>query len=322
MLDLKQLQDQLLSCQQPDWAEKLPALVEQRLQQNRNSRLPEWAATLAALKEFTSTDNNLSIDTIQLGAPQTLSGAQQQLLKQTLQQLHPWRKGPFNILGVEVDTEWRSDWKWQRLEQALGPLDGLHALDVGCGSGYHVLRMLGAGASSVVGIEPTLLYVAQFLALNHFAGQSNACVLPFTLEDLGKEVEPFDLVFSMGVLYHRRSPIDHLIKLRQLTRPGGKVVLETLVVEDQQLLVPEGRYAQMRNVWFIPHPDLLMTWLTRSGFTECEVVDITATTIGEQRSTDWMTFDSLQQFLDPHDQGKTIEGHPAPVRAVITAVAN
>jgi len=110
--------------------------------------------------------------------------------------LHPWRKGPFHIMGVDIDTEWRSDWKWQRLEHCLGDLTGLNLLDVGCGSGYHVLRMLGAGANSVIGIEPTLLYVAQFLALQHFAQQEKAVVLPYSLEALGNQVAPFDLVFS------------------------------------------------------------------------------------------------------------------------------
>ncbi len=321
MLDYQRLQQQLIACDQPDWAAELPAELDEILSTNKNSRMPEWAATLASLEDFNTTSIDLKLDSIRLGYSEELPADQQQQLAQILHALHPWRKGPFNIMGIEVDTEWRSDWKWQRLEHSLGDLSDLNLLDVGCGSGYHVLRMLGAGAKSVIGIEPTLLYVAQFLALQHFARQAQAVVLPYTLEALGERVAPFDLVFSMGVLYHRRSPLDHLLKLRELTESDGRLLLETLVVEDQELLVPKGRYAQMRNVWFIPSTDQLIQWLERCGFKDCEVIDVSTTSIEEQRSTDWMTFDSLEQFLDPSDHNKTIEGYPAPSRAIILANA-
>jgi len=130
-------------------------------------------------------------------------------------------------------------------------------------------------------------------------------------------------VFSMGILYHRRSPMDHLRELRQLLKPGGQLVLETLVVEgdEGQLLVPEDRYAKMPNVWFIPSPDMLLRWMRKNGLKNPRMVDINTTSIEEQRSTDWMTFESLADFLDPNDPRKTVEGHPAPVRAVFVAEA-
>ncbi len=321
MLDIQRLQQQLVACNQPNWAESLPSELEKILSNNKNSRMPEWADALNKLNEYSSNSIDLNLNTIQLGNDTELTATQQHELTQTLLALHPWRKGPYSIMGVDIDTEWRSDWKWQRLEKSIGDLSGLHLLDVGCGSGYHVLRMLGAGAKSVIGIEPTLLYIAQFLALNHFAQQPQVAVLPYTLEALTDQVERFDLVFSMGVLYHRRSPLDHIIKLRQLTHHSGRLVLETLVVEDEDLLVPKHRYAQMRNVWFIPSTRQLIQWLERCGYTNCEVIDVTMTSIKEQRRTDWMTFDSLEQFLDPIDHSKTIEGYPAPVRAIIIAEA-
>ena len=56
----------------------------------------------------------------------------------------------------------------------------------------------------------------------------------------------------MGVLYHRRSPIDHLLELKGCLQTGGELVLETLVIDGGlgEVLVPENRYAKMRNVWF------------------------------------------------------------------------
>ena len=173
-------------------------------------------------------------------------------------------------------------------------------------------------------IQGPALFLAQFLAIHRLlapmspglAGRVH--MLPLGIEALPAGMARFDTVLSMGVLYHRRSPIDHLLELRGALRPGGQLVLETLVIEggDDQLLVPAGRYAKMRNVWFIPSSALLEVWLRRVGFVDVRTVDITVTSVDEQRSTGWMTFESLADFLDPADSGITIEGHPAPRRAV------
>jgi tRNA (mo5U34)-methyltransferase len=183
--------------------------------------------------------------------------------------------------------------------------------------------MLGDGASEVIGIDPTPLFVVQFWALQKYLQQRNIWVLPLGIEHLPEKLQAFDTVFSMGVLYHRRSPMDHLQELRDCLRPGGQLVLETLVIEGGPgaALVPEGRYARMGNVWFLPGPETLLGWLRKIGFSDPVLVDVTVTSIEEQRSTDWMRFHSLANFLDPEDHNKTIEGYPAPRRAVITARA-
>jgi len=245
-------------------------------------------------------------------------------LQATLMGLHPWRKGPFNLFGMPLNTEWRSDWKWDRVLPHLQPLQDRLILDVGCGNGYHCMRMLGAGAKRVIGIDPSPKFVFQFQAIKNFAGKELPVdVLPIGIEDMPQKLAAFDTVFSMGILYHRRSPMDHLRELRELLRPGGQLVLETLVVEGPEgtALVPEGRYAKMPNVWYLPSPDTLLSWMRKNGFKNPRMVDISTTSIEEQRSTDWMTFESLEDFLDPSDHTKTIEGHPAPTRAVFLAEA-
>ena len=140
-------------------------------------------------------------------------------------------------------------------------------------------------------------------------------------KDLPDGLEGFDTVFSMGVLYHRRSPFDHLLDLRGCLKPGGQLVLETLVIDgdEGQVLVPPGRYARMPNVWFLPTCNTLESWLGKSGYTEIRLVDLTATSIEEQRSTSWMQFESLPEALDPQDPSRTVEGHPAPKRAFFVA---
>ena len=131
----------------------------------------------------------------------------------------------------------------------------------------------------------------------------------------------FDTVFSMGVLYHRRSPLDHLEQLRSQLRKGGELVLETLIVDGpiNHVLVPPNRYAMMNNVWFIPSVPTLNVWLKKIGFHKIRCVDVTKTSTQEQRTTNWMPYNSLSDFLDPTNRNKTIEGHPAPTRATFIA---
>lgn len=243
-----------------------------------------------------------------------------------LKGLMPWRKGPFQFFDTIVETEWRSDWKWDRIEPHLSPLKGRTILDVGCGSGYHMWRMLGAGAKRVVGVDPSKLFFWQFEAAKKYITQAQGeqppvHLLPFKMEDVPANLKAFDTVFSMGVLYHRRSPLDHLTELQQVVRPGGEVVLETLVIdgEEGQVLVPDDRYAMMRNVWFLPSAKTLCQWMRRLGFKNVRIVEQNYTTLEEQRTTEWMGFNSLKDFLDPNDPRKTVEGHPAPLRATIIA---
>ena len=239
-------------------------------------------------------------------------------LRQHLLNLHPWRKGPLELSGVSIDTEWRSDWKWERLQPHLD-LNGLEILDIGCGNGYFGLRMLAAGAKLVVGIDPTLIFVMQWLAMQKLCPGLNNFVLPLGIEDLPKDTTGFDRVFSMGVLYHRRKPVEHLEQLKQLTRPGGQIILETLVLEGpgDEILNPAGRYARMRNVHAIPTLAVLQDWLKQAGLADAQVLDVSKTTTDEQRSTDWMTFESLRECLDVKNPSLTVEGHPAPVRAAL-----
>ncbi len=302
------------------WLGTLPTAVSDAFASINHGKYSEWLKIIDTLPEIPveslDLDDGVKVHT-------AVSSEQQAQIEKLLRHFHPWRKGPFTIHGIHINTEWRSDWKWDRLINHIQPLAGRRVLDVGCGNGYHCWRMVGAGAELAIGIDPMLLYVMQFHAMRHFLGKTlPAFVLPFGIDDLPANLNAFDTVFSMGVLYHRRSPIDHLLTLKECLRSGGELVLETLVINGRlgEALLPEGRYAQMRNVWFIPSPDTLQSWLRKSGFVDVKLVDVTVTTELEQRSTEWMTFHSLKNFLDPADSSKTIEGYPAPQRAILTAV--
>ncbi len=242
-------------------------------------------------------------------------------LRRTLKALSPWRKGPFQVSDTYINTEWRSDYKWSRVLPHLRSLSGKRVLDIGCGNGYHCWRMLNENPDLVVGVEPSALFNLQFRAMQHYLHRSEICLLPFGIEKMPMDMNWFDTVFSMGVLYHRKSPIDHLMMLKSLLVPGGELCLETLVVEGGKgdILLPADRYARMRNVWFIPSAEELAGWLKRCGFISVQIADNTVTTIDEQRSTEWMQFESLADCLDADDNQLTVEGLPAPRRAVLLA---
>lgn len=300
------------------WAGLMPEQISQGLCEKRFGDLASWRSAFEALPDIRA-------DTIDLKNTVSLEGKasqdQRAVIEAQLQALIPWRKGPFDVFGTHIDTEWRSDWKWDRVLPHLAPLEGRTVLDVGCGSGYHLWRMLGENAQRVIGIDPSPRFVIQFYMLKHFLGEQPADVLPVGIEAVPENLQAFDTTFSMGVLYHRRSPMDHLRELKATLRPGGELVLETLVIDGElgQALVPEGRYAMMNNVWFLPSVPTLLSWLTKCGFKNPRCVDVNVTSVDEQRQTNWMKFHSLKEFLDPNDPTKTAEGHPAPVRAVIVA---
>lgn len=292
-------------------------LTRERLVERPHGDLPRWMAALEALPAGPAVCD-LGVDALKIGEP---GEHDSQAVRTALEGLIPWRKGPFDFFGVHVDTEWHSDWKWQRVAPHLSPLAGRRVLDVGCGSGYHCWRIAAEGAAQVVGIDPTILFLVQFLAVKRFAGHTPAWFLPVRMEEMPADQQNFDTVLSMGVLYHRRSPLDHILELKGALACGGELLLETLVVEGdaRTVLMPEDRYAVMRNVFFLPSVEMLKVWLHRCGFVDIRCVDESTTTVEEQRTTDWMRFQSLPDFLDPDNPAFTREGYPAPRRAVLLA---
>ncbi|RJG14169.1 tRNA 5-methoxyuridine(34)/uridine 5-oxyacetic acid(34) synthase CmoB [Pseudomonas cavernicola] len=316
MIDLAPLACRLADSPLANWAAGLQQQLDSKLEIGHGD-LERWQGALDALPPLTPSQVELR-ECFQLDSDCDETSRAQ--LRQALLGLSPWRKGPFELFGVHIDTEWRSDWKWERIAPHLN-LSGKRVLDVGCGNGYYQWRMIGAGAESVIGIDPNWLFFCQFQAIQRYLPELPVWHLPFALEELPEKLEGFDTVFSMGVLYHRRSPIDHLLALKDCLAKGGELVLETLVVagDARQVLVPEDRYAQMRNVWFLPSVPALELWLRRAGFVDVRCVDVSVTSIEEQRSTEWMRYQSLPDFLDPGDHSRTLEGLPAPMRAVLVA---
>jgi tRNA (mo5U34)-methyltransferase len=316
----RSLYPQLAAMGQERWSEQLQATLPEKFALDGFGKMAGWLSALQSLPEIRPSRIALQ-DNVTIGCGVDLGQLSREELIAKLQAFHPWRKGPYNFFDIEIDTEWRSDWKWERLLPHIEPLAGRRVLDVGCGNGYHGWRMRGAGADFVLGIDPFPVSVLQFQVMQRYLCDPQHHVIPIGIEDVPPNLACFDSVFSMGVLYHRRSPLDHLFELKGCLRPGGELILETLIVEGDQetIFMPPGRYAKMRNVWFLPSIAAMTLWLQRCGFTEIACVDTNRTSREEQRVTEWMHYESLADFLDPDDAEKTIEGHPAPLRAIFTA---
>ncbi len=283
------------------WLDDLQPLIDSRIADESHGQLRSWRNILNTIPN-SQEDQRYQTE-----------------VRDLLLQLLPWRKGPFDLNGLHIDSEWRSDMKWNRLKDKISPLANRQVLDVGCGNGYYILRMLEAGADHVIGIDPAILFVIQFEAIRKLTGIQSAHVLPLKMEELPPLSNAFDTVFSMGVLYHRRNPKSHLSELLGALQLGGELVLETLILpgKEDDVLKPTGRYARMRNVWHLPTITALKRWLVETGFIDARVIDITVTTTDEQRTTHWMPYESLAEALNPKDPELTIEGLPAPTRAII-----
>ncbi len=283
-----------------------------------NGNISKWENAINELKKYDKGTVNYQPPYLNIN----ISNGNIKPLQQSLKKLIPWRKGPYQIGNLQLNSEWCGSMKWDRISPHIQPLKDKTVLDVGSNNGYFTYLMALSGAQITLGIEPFLLFNYQFMAIRTLIkNPPNAFILPLKLEQMPKEAL-FDTVFSMGVLYHQKDHLLHLQQLRTLLVNDGELVLETLIINKKygKQIIPKGRYAKMRNVWCLPSTNTLYTWLKKVGFKNIKLVNVTKTTPEEQRTTYWIgdNTQSIKDFLDYNDDNLTIEGLPAPHRAIFT----
>ncbi|MFA7084306.1 MAG: tRNA 5-methoxyuridine(34)/uridine 5-oxyacetic acid(34) synthase CmoB [Arcobacteraceae bacterium] len=298
----------------------LEELKKQKQQCLEWKNVKPWYDQLKKLFEIKK--ENLLVDYgdwFSVGKKEDLTQEEHELLLQTAQKLIPWRKGPFKLFGLEIDSEWQSNIKYNLLRPHFNLKDKMVA-DIGCNNGYYMFRMLEDKPKKLVGFDPSPLAMLQFEMVNHFL-KSEIEYEKLGVEHLEIYNHTFDLIFMLGVLYHRPDPVGTLKSLAKGLNSGGEIIIDTFMIEgeDEVALTPKHRYSKIPNIYFIPTVNALKNWLHRAGFEDMEVLAITTTTSEEQRKTPWSFDQSLEDFLDPDDNSKTIEGYPAPKRVYIKA---
>ncbi len=282
----------------------------------------EWK-NIAPLREILQNLPSFEVENIELEDVIKIEGAvldeSREIVKNAALAMRPWRKGPFEIFGIFIDSEWRSYIKYNLLKPHFD-LEGKKVADIGCNNGYYMFRMLKEKPSKIVGFDPSPLFRTQFDFINHFI-KSDIVFELLGVEHLPFYREKFDTIFCLGVLYHRSDPVSTLKALKSALNERGELFLDTFYIEsnDDIALVPKNRYSKIPNVYFVPSIKALLNWCERAGFKDFEVLEKRKTDKTEQRKTDWIYGESLENFLDPLDESKTIEGYPAPRRVYIKA---
>ena len=221
----------------------------------RNKKGIDLLRALERLPDARPSSIDVSRARIRIGESGDLDDGQRAALLEALQGLKPWRKGPFDIFGIPLDSEWNSSIKWDRLSGHLGTLAGKRVLDIGSSCGYYLFRLAAQQHELAIGIEPYPNFYVQFLALSRYLAFPRVYCLPLKLEEMPAMRRCFDTVLCMGILYHRRSPLDTLAHIQGLMVPGGQLVLETLVLEGEKTGGAVSGKTLRQNEQYFLHPD-------------------------------------------------------------------
>jgi len=274
-----------------------------------------------AIRHLRANHLDFSGDTVVIGREAEIEAEERETVYRALRAFMPWRKGPWSVFGIDIDAEWRSERKWNRLLPELPDLSGKLIADIGCNNGYYMFRMTSYQPKLVLGFEPFPQHYFAFRTLNALARVETLRIAPLGVEDISLFENCFDVVFLMGILYHRSAPVDCLRDIRKSMRPGGSLLIESqgIAGEEPVALFAEKTYAKVPGTYFVPTPLCLRNWVLRAGFAEAKIFCTYPMSNREQRRTAWMDFESFDDFMDAADASKTVEGLPAPIRIFVRA---
>jgi len=302
---------------------KIVELLSQcdRLESSDKKGIIRYRHPFESIKDIRASYLDFTGDVVKIGRREELGGDELENVYEVMRNFMPWRKGPFDLFGITIDAEWRSERKWNRLRAALPDLKDKVVADIGSNNGYYLFRMAAHEPKLALGFEPHLHHHFTFKTLNSLAGQGNLKSEMLGVEQIGLFENCFDVIFMMGILYHRISPIEVLRETLKALHPGGTLIIESQAIpgDEPVALFPEKTYAKVPGTYFVPTGACLINWLTRTGFVDVELFCSHPMDSNEQRRTDWMDFESYDDFIDRTDSALTVEGYPAPIRVFIKA---
>lgn len=316
----------------PDYCDRFNAPLERDaiLNLRRGLQLRLFAPQVSKYREAVQSVRDIESDwfdfsdAVVIGQGSELSTEQQQRFYQSLQTFCPWKKGPFELFGINIDAEWRSDWKWARILPHIQSLKNRKVADIGCHNGYFMFRMAHQQPDCVIGFEPVAKHFWNFQLIQNIVRQEMLTFELLGVEDIDLYPNFFDTIFCLGILYHHRDPIGLLEKIWKALAFKGEIVIDCQGIPGELpvALTPRQRYAQARGIWFLPTLSCLENWMARAGFTQIKCIFAEPLSVDEQRRTAWADIDSLPEFLNPENPSLTIEGYPAPWRYYVIARKN
>ncbi len=255
-------------------------------------------------------------DTVIIGKKEELSDEQHVRLRSSLEAFIPWRKGPFNIFGHEIDAEWASYRKWDRIIPELPNLENKVVADIGANNGYYMFRMGTHSPKAVIGFDPVVKNQQNFVMLNSFLSHKNLSFELLGVENIALFKNGFDVIFLMGIIYHHPSPVEMLRMINTAMKPSGSLILETQGIpgDEPVALFPVKTYAKAPGTYFVPTVSCTENFLSRAGFKDIKTFYIHSMSSVEQRKTEWMPFESYADFVSSDNPSLTVEGYPAPIR--------
>jgi tRNA (mo5U34)-methyltransferase len=128
--------------------------------------------------------------------------------------------------------------KWREIAPHLpADLRGARALDIGCNAGFYSFELARRGAQVLaVDIDEHYLRQARWAAGELGLSEQIELRRVGVYELAALDVEPFDVVLFLGVLYHLRHPLLALEIVAALTR--GSLVVQTLTMPGEERAQP------------------------------------------------------------------------------------
>lgn len=169
--------------------------------------------------------------------------------------------------------------KYQKIVGAFDQLDWwrtdlseMRTADVGAFTGGIAAIMAERGAEAVYAVDEVPEHAQQAALVAEAFGLHALVTVDSSLYDLPDVIEPesLDLIVCAGVLYHLSDMLVGLIRLQQLLKPGGVLLLETNAVEDfERSYANYGRF--VGGMWWQPTARCVADMCEHAGLTEASL---------------------------------------------------